>query len=89
MATKIKARDDFRNQYDKKVIVPKRVQEGLKTLGLTGWEYVREFLRTNKIQERDWGLFSKDYEHLIVEASDKKKVICGSKKLADEFREMV
>lgn len=88
MAAKVKTLDDFKNTHDKNTIIPNRIKAGIAALGPNGWEYYGDFLKANKISVTDGSKFVESFKSFVVE-TDKKRIICGSKKLAAKLVEMV
>lgn len=88
MAAKVKTLDDFKNTHDKNTIIPNRIKSGIAALGVNGWEYYGDFLKANKISVTDGSKFVETFKDFVVEV-EKKRIICGSKKLASKMKEMV
>lgn len=88
MASKAKTLDDFRQQHDKNFIIPARIKAGIAKLGVGGWEEEGPFQKANGISVTDGAKFRDQFAEFIVETG-KKRVYCGSKKLATKLREMV
>jgi hypothetical protein len=80
-------RDDFRSKYDKSFIVPRRIKEALQKLGPTRYLPEADFTRLAGISQTDMAayraLFEDDY---VVVVERTKRLWCGSKTLASEFR---
>jgi len=81
---------DFRAAHDKSFIVPKKLNEALAALG-DGWEYEAQFIKTAGINALDCSAYREQFEDFIVTVGTKtkKRVWCGTKKLATQLREMV
>lgn len=86
--TPVKGAADFHGTHNQSVIVPERFRAGIKAMGPKGWLYYNDFLREYKINPAQGALYRKGFEAFMLEA-DKKMVICGSVKLAKEFRESI
>lgn len=84
----VKSPTDFHKSHNQNVIVPERFRTGIKNLGPKGWMYLGDFMRENKINPAQGTAYREQFKDCILEA-DKKMIICGSKKLADEFREAI
>lgn len=79
---------DFRNTYDLATIVPRKIAAGLKALG-NGWLYEVEFAKEAGLTLRDLGLFRDNYADHVVSVKDSRRVWVGSKKVAEEMRQMI
>lgn len=80
-------RDDFRARYDKSYIVPNRIREALKKLGAGRYLPEGDFIKLAGLSQTDLSayrhMFEDDY---IVMVERTKRLWCGSKALAAEFR---
>jgi hypothetical protein len=81
---------DFRAAHDKSFIVPKKINEGLAALG-DSWEYEPAFIKIAGLSVADCAAYREQFEEFIVVVGSKtkKRVWCGTKKLAAQLREMV
>lgn len=86
--TAVKGPADFHGTHNQSVIVPERFKAGIKAMGVKGWMYYNDFLREYKINPQQGSLHRERFKDHILEA-DKKMIICGSVKLANEFRESI
>lgn len=86
--TAVKGPSDFHGTHNQSVIVPERFKTGIKAMGPKGWMYYNDFLREYKINPQQGSLHRDSFKDHILEA-DKKMIICGSVKLAKEFRESI
>ncbi len=84
------SKDDFRKAHDKTFIVPKKITEGIKSLGKEGWAYEREFLAICSLSTTDMARFRDEFEEFIVKTPGKapKRIWAGSTEFAEELREM-
>lgn len=85
---KVKAATEFHGLHNQSVIVPERYRAGIKALGAKGWMYLGEFMMVHKINPAQGAAYRDMFKDYILEA-DKKMIICGSAKLAKEFREAI
>ena len=80
-------RDDFRQKYDKSFIVPARIREALKKLGPNRYLPEGEFIRLAGISPQDMSVYRNQFEDdHVVTVERSKRLWCGSKALAAEFR---
>lgn len=81
----------FRESHDKNCIVPKKIEEALKTLGPDRWEYQGDFLKICQVSVTDLAMFREQYAEFVIEirAKTRKIVWCGSKPLAIKLRAML
>lgn len=80
-------RQDFKSKYDKNFIVPKKIKDALKKLGPDRYLPEAEFIRLAGISQTDMGFFRPQFEDdYVVVVERTKRLWCGSKKLAAEFR---
>jgi hypothetical protein len=84
----VRSLTDFRNTYDLATIVPRKIAAGLKALG-NGWLYEVEFAKEAGLTLRDLGLFRDNYAEHIVAVKDSRRAWVGSKKIAEEMRNMI
>ena len=92
MASKkaVKGLADFRNRHDKSVIIPAKIKAGLESLTPDGWEYESEFWRQITVSTTDGAKYRDGFADFIVTVNaGKKRIYCGSKKLATKMREAV
>lgn len=82
--------EDFRKAHDRNYIIPAKITAGLEQLG-DSWCYEGEFLKLSGLSTTDLALFREQFEaHWVVaDKSSKKRVWCGTVKLAGELRGMV
>lgn len=84
-----KSLTEFRQAYDKSLIVPQRIREGLKALG-EGWEYESQFARLAGLSLPDLGNFRDQFsDHIVVLRRDGKRAWAGTAALAARMREMI
>lgn len=76
---------EFREMYDKDVIVPKKVREALKKLG-NRWIPEAEFIRMAMISQADMGNYREQFAEHIVMVDSVKRVWVGTRALAAELR---
>ncbi len=76
---------DFHKAHNLNVIIPERFRAGIKKLGPRGWMYLGDFMRENKIAPTQGVAYRDQFKDLMLEA-DGKMIICGTAKLANEFR---
>lgn len=80
-------REDFRARYDKSFIIPKKIQEALKKLGPNRYLTEMEFVKVAGISMTDLGAYRPLFEDdFVVVVERTKRLWCGSKALAAEFR---
>ncbi len=92
VASGAKTLSDFRETHDKSFVIPKKIKEGLASLGPAGWEYELDFIRRTGVNTQDFARFREQFEEYFVVVNDgrnTKRVWAGSKSLADKMREMV
>jgi hypothetical protein len=80
---------DFRNTYDLSTIVPKKIKEGIKSLGNSGWEYEVEFARMANVRLIDVANFRELFVDYIVNLKDNRRVWAGSVQTAKTMRAML
>jgi hypothetical protein len=88
----VKGRDEFRAAHDKSFIIPNRIREGIKKLNPAGCADEIDFLKLAGLSTTDLARFRHLFEENIVNVGTErqpKRVWAGSKKFADELREMV
>ena len=89
-AAKIKTTADFDKLHNKSVKIPAQIREGLKKLGPRGWEYWGAFMSANGIAPNVASVYTEMFEKFTVDIPrDRKRIICGSERLANEFRAKV
>ena len=80
-------RDDFKRKYDKSFIVPHRIREALKQIGPNRYLPEGEFNRLAGISQTDMAAYREQFEDdYVVTVERTKRLWCGSKALANEFR---
>lgn len=86
--------EDFQKTHDRKFIVARRVQDGLKSLG-NSWEYETDFIRRCRVRHSEWGSISESIkEHFVTvpggggpgNSGHKKRVVAGTKVFAGKLR---
>lgn len=81
--------EDFRAEYDKDFIVPKKIKEGLKLLG-AGWEYEVAFARLAGISLNDLSNYRDAFsDHVVVIRRDGKRAWAGNAATAAAMKEML
>lgn len=89
-AGKSKKLSDFRAIFDKSFIIPKRIKEGLKSLGAQGWEYEAQFARVCGVSLADLSAYRDEFSDYIVQVNrDGRRAWAGSPALAGQMRDMV
>lgn len=85
-----KSKDDFRSEFDKNFICPKKIQAALDEIGKEGWEYEREFLVRAGLSTTDLARFRDQFEeyHVGTGGRNPKRVWAGSIEFAQELRDM-
>jgi len=79
---------EFRAQYDKSFIVPRRVNECLKRMGTT-WEYEVNFAQAAGVSTADLSNFRDQYADHIVNLKEGRRIWAGTRKLAETLRSMI
>jgi len=80
---------DFRAQYDKATIVPRKVREALHQLG-AGWAYEVDFARRAGVSLADLGRFRDQFAAYVVQIGrDSRRAWAGSAATARAMREML
>ena len=80
---------EFRQTYDKDLIVPTKIKAALKSLG-SGWEYEMEFTKRSGVGISDLGNYRMLFEGNWYQIrKDGKRVWSGSKATIESIREMV
>lgn len=84
-----KTMSDFRAAHDKSFIVPKKIREGIASLG-DAWEYELEFQRRCGISQTDFAPYRDEFADFFFQIGGKnpKRIWCGTKSLATKLREM-
>lgn len=84
-----KSIEDFRKAHDKSFIVPAKIKDGLAQLG-ESWEYEAEFIRRCSLCQTDMAAYRERFEDhfIIIGGKNPKRIWAGTKKLADQLREM-
>ena len=84
-----KSLDDFRALHDKSYIVPKKIGEGLQSLGEHNWEYEVEFLKRCGLSTTDLAAYRDQFQEFWLETGGRnpKRVWAGSKGFAKKLRE--
>lgn len=85
----VKSLSDFRNEYDKDTLIPKRIKEGLASLR-NGWCYESEFVKLACVSYNDLGNYRDMFSDFIVTLPQKnKRAWAGSKVTAEQMRSMI
>lgn len=80
---------DFRAAYDKDYIVPAKIKKALAELG-NAWEYESVFVKQAGISMSDMGNYRELFaDHVVSLKREGKRVIAGTKSLANQLREMI
>lgn len=77
---------EFRDQFDKSTIVPKRIKTALAELGRSHWLYELEFQKLAGVSLADLGNFRDQFSDYVV-AMRTKRAWAGSTELAAQMRE--
>ena len=81
---------DFKSQYDKSTIIPSKVKAALKVLGASGWVTEVEFAKMAGVSLSDLGNFRDAFsDHVVPLERGAKRAWAGSKKLADQMKELL
>ncbi|MBM4296596.1 MAG: hypothetical protein FJ143_02535 [Deltaproteobacteria bacterium] len=81
--------EEFRDTYDKSVIIPRRIRDGLKTLN-GGWLYEVQFAKHAGVSLPDLSNFREQFaEHLVVVRRDGKRAWAATPAIAAKMREML
>lgn len=84
-----RALTEFRKEYDKDIIVPAKIKEGLKLLG-SGWEYEVPFARAIGVSLQDIAIYREQFaDYIIPLRKDNKRVWAGTKTTANTIREIL
>lgn len=87
---KKKTLSEFRATYDKAFIVPRRIKDGIKKLGITGWEYEVQFAKIAGISLTDLAAYRDQFAENVIQISrDGRRAWAGSASTAQQMREMV
>ena len=92
---KPKSKAEFAKLYDKKKILHTAFAQGIKDLGPEGWEYEREFARSLGFSPQEFAATAPSFPGLCLEVGrqrgrqHRKRVWCGSTKLAKELQEIL
>ena len=87
-----KSLTEFRAQYDKDYVIPKKINEGIEKLGPEGWEYELPFMKLCNTGPTDFGRYRDQFAEFYVEMQGTrsgKRIWAGSKEFAQKLREMV
>jgi len=79
---------DFRELYDKNLIIPRKIRDAIKRLGQNGWAYEIEFVKDAEISQADMGNFREKFSDYVVVLKSK-RVWAGSPRLAQTLRSML
>lgn len=81
---------DFRQEYDKDFIVPKKIESAIADLGKDGWEYEVQFAKLAGLSLADLGNYRERYsEHVVTIKRDGRRAWAGSPKTAAAMRSML
>jgi hypothetical protein len=80
---------DFRAEYDKSYIIPKKIKDTLKRLGGGGWAYEVEFAREAGVSLSDLGNYREQFMANIVPLRDSRRAWAGSEATAKQLRGML
>jgi hypothetical protein len=85
-----KSLGDFRAAYDKDFIIPRKIRDGLKTIGASGWEYEVAFAKLAGVSLADLSAYRSEFADYVVEIRrDSKRAWAGSKSTANQMRSML
>ena len=80
---------DFRAEYDKSYIVPRKIRDGLKALG-GGWEYEVAFAKLAGVSLADLAIFREDFaEYVVTLSRDSRRAWAGTPASAEAMRKML
>jgi hypothetical protein len=78
---------DFRREYDRDLIIPSKIREGLKEIG---WEYESDFARICGVSLGDLAAYREDFAaHWLTIKRDGRRVWASTKTLCDQLRKMI
>ncbi len=85
--------ESFRAAHDKSYIVPKRIKDGLASLG-DSWEYEAEFIKRCALSQVDFAMYRDQFSDFYVEtggstSSRNKRVWSGTKAFATKLRDSI
>jgi hypothetical protein len=94
MTAKARTVADFRENFDKDVIIPRKIQAALDAMlkeGAENWEYDADFVKRAGVSQSDMGRYRAQFEkHVILTANVNKrgprKVWFASAKVAAKLR---
>ena len=88
--TKKRTLDDFRGQYDKDFIIPKKIEEAIEALGKDGWLYEAEFSRESGVSLSQLAIYRENYtDYTLMTGKHGRRVWAGSKEFASQLRNML
>lgn len=88
--TPVRTLAEFRAQFDKDFIVPRKIKFALKALGASGWDYEQQFAKRAGVSLCDLANYREQFaEHLVVLKRDGKRAWAGTPRMASEMRAMV
>ena len=81
--------NDFRSEYDKNYIVPRKIKEALMELG-EGWEYEVNFAKIAGVGLVDMGNYRDEFsQHIVVLNREGRRAWAGTVATAHKMREMI
>jgi hypothetical protein len=83
---KIKTLQEFRNEYDKSVVVPKKINAALKLMGRHGWVYEVEFARLAGLSMTDISAYRDMFADHVVTLRER-RAWAGCPETALEMKE--
>lgn len=88
-----KSLEEFRENHDKGYIIPKKIRDGLESLG-ESWVYEQEFVRLAGLSLTDFSRFRDPFmdDHCVevrgIGTKGAKRIWCGTKAFRDQLAEM-
>lgn len=79
---------EFRQTFDKDLIVPSRIKAALAALGSDGWDYEVGFAKLAGLNLSDLGNYREKFIDYVVPIRER-RAWAGSKSLAEKMRSMV
>lgn len=86
--------EEFRQSFDRTLIVPQKIKAGLDQLG-NAWEREGDFIKRCGVNQTDFGRFREQFEaDHVVEVLEhgrgvRRRVWAGTKALARQLREII
>lgn len=85
----VKTLEDFRNTYDKDVIIPAKIREGIAALS-GGWAYEQEFVRFAGVSYNDLGIYRDMFaDYVVIIKRGERRAWAATPELAEEMRKML